>query len=248
MNKLILLYSIVFCFQVAAQTIPNEYMELFDNVEMSPYEEKFKILDQAIQDNPNEPWFYWMTATVYDMQGNDEKVLENYNKALALDSNFSGGHASLSRFLRYNEEDTANMKKALFHINKAIELEPDDDYYRIDKGYILLALEEFDLAEKEADYTLGLPDFDVMAAEQLKIEILEKSGKREELKAFVKVHDLSNDGEFLGTQFCLMLAALYEEMGDLTRACKLYRGAAEPYLMMDEKIPAFISSKLEMCQ
>lgn len=249
MRKFIFILSISFSFQIAAQTLPDQFVDFYHELEMVQFDQKFKMLDKAIKSAPNEPWYYWMIASVYDQKGDNDKAIENYEKSLKIDSNFSAGHASLGRLLRYNyEEDTTKILQALEHINKAIKLEPKEDYYRIDRGYIYLLLGKFDLAENEANYTLNLLSFDIMAAEQLKIETLNLAGKKEELKEFVKQHDLSNEGEFLGTNFCVMLASVYEEMGEQNKACKLYHGAAEPYLVMEEEIPENISLKLKMCK
>ncbi|WP_300661480.1 hypothetical protein [Fluviicola sp.] len=249
MRKFIFILSISFSFQIAAQTLPDKFVDFYEELESVPFNEKFKILDKAIKNAPNEPWYYWMMASVYDLKGDNDKAIENFEKSLKIDANFSAAHASLSRLLRYNYmEDTTKILQALEHINTAIKLEPKEDYYRIDRGYIYLLLGKFDLAENEANYALNLPDFDVMAAEQLKIETLNLAGKKEELKEFVKQHDLSNEGEFLGTNFCLMLASVYEEIGEQNKACKLYHGAAEPYLIMEEEIPEDISQKLKICK
>jgi len=234
--------------QLFAQMMPDKYNELNTKISMVSFDEIFKILDKAIKKNPNDPWYYWIKASVYDIKGEDDKVLENYEKALALDANFSPGHGSLARFMRYNyEEDMSKMNIALTHINIAIQLDPEEDYYRIDRGYIYLALKKFDLAEAEADRALSLPQFGLMEAEQLKINTLYEAGKKDELTAFVKKYDLSDEGPMLGTKFATLLASIYEEIGDKEKACNLYNGIAQPYIMMDEKLPENITAKLKKC-
>ena len=249
MKNYLLILSMLCASRLVAQTIPSEYLNFYQDLETVTYEEKFKRLEEVITHYPEEPWFIWMRASVYDQMGEEEKAMEEYQKSLDLDSNFSGGHASLARFIRYNyTDDQIKMKSALKHINRAIELEPDDEYYKIDRGYIYLALKEFDKAEADADYTLSLVEFDVMAAQQLKIETLYQSGKKAALKEFVQAHDLSNEGEFLGTNFCIMLAEIYEELGDAEKSCKLYHGASQPYIYMEEEIPDNIKKKLKKCK
>lgn len=249
MRSLIVIIAIISSLQIAAQTIPSKFVDFYEELEMVTYDKKFEMLDKAIKSSPNEPWYYWMAATVYDTKGDNDKAFKSYEKAIMIDPDFSGGHASFARFFRYHyAEDTLLMSQALKHINQAIKLEPEEDYYRIDRGYIYLLLGKFDLAEKEADYALSLPEFDRMAAEQLKIETLNKAGKKKDLQEFVKQHDLSNEGEFLGTDFCLMLASIYEEIGEQNKACKLYKGAVEPYLIMEMEIPESISIKLKTCE
>lgn len=245
-KKIVITFSIICSFQLTAQTIPNKFIDFYEEIQMVEFGKKLEMLDAVIKKNPNEPWYYWMKASVYDLMNDDDKTLENYNKALVLNPEFSGAHASLARFL-YNNDST-QLELALNHINKAIQLEPEDEFYHIDRGEIYLAMKKYDEAMKEADYALTLKDFDIMAAERFKIEVLHAQGKKEELKQFVKQHDLSMEGEFLGTKFALMLASVYEEMGENEKACMLYRGAAEPYLVMEEQIPEFISDKLGKCK
>lgn len=252
MRKITLLLSIFifssFGFQLFAQMMPDKYNGLNNKINMVSFDEKFKMLDEAIEKEPNDPWYYWMKASVYDIKGEDKKVLENYEKALAINPNFSAGHGSLARFLRYTyKEDMSKMNTALTHINIAIQLDPEEDYYRIDRGYIFLALKKFDLAEEEADRALTLPQFGMMEAEQLKIETLYASGKKEELTAFVKKHDLSDEGPLLDKNIAILVASIYEEIGDKEKACNLYNGIAQPYIMMDQKIPKDISAKLKKC-
>jgi hypothetical protein len=87
-----------------------------------------------------------------------------------------------------------------------------------------------------------------MAAEQLKIETLYQSGRMDELKTFIVKHDLSEEGEFIGFDFCIMLASVYTEMGENEKACKLYKGAAEFFLMLEEDVPEDLVEKLKGCK
>jgi tetratricopeptide (TPR) repeat protein len=204
------------------------------------------LLDEAIESDPTEPWFYQEKGTIYYFKGEIDKSIENFNQALELDSNSSGSHALLARLVYSSDSTTYDL--ALKHINKAIQIEPENDHYHIDRAYIYLSLKNFEEANKEADYILSLNDFDRMAAERLKIETLYKSGNTTQLKAFIVEHDLSNEGEFLGTKFCLTLASIYHQVGEPDKACKLIRGAAEPYLMMEEEIPDFLVEQLDLCK
>jgi tetratricopeptide (TPR) repeat protein len=247
MKTLTIIFSITFVSQLFAQTIPNQLVDFYHEIEMLPYQKKFKKLNKAIKNNPNEPWYYWMTASSYEIMVNDEKTLENYEKALAIDSNFSGGHASLARFLR---DDSTKLELALKHINKAIQIEPKEDYYRNDRGEIYLALKKYDQAIIEADYLLSLSieEFDPMVSYTLKMEILYAQRNKIELKKFLQQHDITNSANFLGTDFSIVLASLYEEMGEYEKACLLYQAATEPFIMMEEEIPVKISEKLKKCQ
>lgn len=237
---------LLLAFQLEAQTIPEKYNDFYFELEELPYDKKFKKLDEAIKKNPSEPWFYQEKGSIYYFKGDIDKSIENYKKALEIDPNYSSTYALLARFIYMNDSTTYDI--ALEHINKAILLDPEDDFYHIDRGKIYLLLKRFDDADKEANYTLALEGFDVMAAEQLKIETLYQSGRMDELKTFIVKHDLSDEGEFLGIDFCVMLGSVYEELGDVDKACKLYHGAAEPFLMLDEEMPDYIVEKLKGCK
>jgi tetratricopeptide (TPR) repeat protein len=246
MKYLFILFLFVGSIQSKAQTIPDKYAGIFNQTYMVPYAEKFELLADFFKDNPNEPWYFWMQATIYNQMNNNEKALENYQKAIRLDPFFSGAHASLARFYYYN--DSTKLDVALKHINKAIKLEPDDYHYRIDKGNIYFEMKKYEFALDEANYLLSLPNFDRNLAVKLKIQVLEVLGSTVELHQFVRDNDLSNDGEFLGTDFALMLASIYEDMDDQTRACKLYNGASEPYNIMGEELPSEIMKNIEKCK
>lgn len=246
MKTLEIIAFLLLVFQLKAQSIPEKYNDFYFELEELPYDKKFKKLDEAIKKNPSEPWFYQEKGSIYYFKGDIDKSIENFKKALEIDPNYSSTYALLARFIYMNDSTTYDI--ALEHINKAILLDPEEDFYHIDRGKIYLLLKRFDDADKEANYTLALKDFDVMAAEQLKIETLYQSGRMDELKTFIVKHDLSEEGEFIGFDFCIMLASVYTEMGENEKACKLYKGAAEFFLMLEEDVPEDLVEKLKGCK
>ena len=229
---------------IFSQTIPTKHIDFYQDIEMASFKRKIKMIDKAIKKNPNEPWFYWMKASTYEHF--DSKIaVVNYEKALSIDSNFSAGHASLARFL--NGTDSTKREQALYHINKAIKLDSTDFYFHIDRGYIYLALKNYDLAEAEAKYILTLPEVDYLPPCQLLVETLYACGKRTELNEFILKYDLSQFGGFMDTNFDLLLGSLYEELGENDKACACFQSAAQPYSWMDEEIPADLVLKLKSC-
>jgi Tfp pilus assembly protein PilF len=83
---------------IFSQIIPTKHIEFYQDIEMASFKKKIKMIDKAIKKSPNEPWFYLMKASTYELF--DSKIaVVNYEKALSIDSNFSAGHASLARFL-----------------------------------------------------------------------------------------------------------------------------------------------------
>ena len=238
----ILLFS---SFPTFSQTIPDQYVDFYQDVEMASFKKKLKMIDKAIKKNPTEPWFYWMKASAYSISNDQAKTLEKYEKALTVDSSFSGGHASLARFL-YNNDST-KLEKALFHINKAIQLDSSDFYFYIDRGYIFLALKKYNLAEAKAKFVLSLPEVDYLPPCQLLVETLNACGKKAELNEFIMKYDLSQFGGFMDTNFDRLLGTLYEEIGEHEKACACFQSAAQPYSWLDEEMPADLVLKLKNC-
>lgn len=246
MKNVLIIFALCFGFQVLAQNMPDKFADYYQKIEEQTFEKRIQELNKSIKKNPTEPWYYWMLASTYDIMENEEKTREYFEKSISIDSTFSAGYASYARFIRYT--DSTNLDLALRHINTAIRLEPQELYYHIDRGFIYLGLKYFDQALSEANLAILNPDFDFLAASELKVQVLYESGKKEELKAFVKQYDLSQNSEFYGTDYCLLLASIYEEFGDLKKMCILYHSAAEPYEMMENEVPAAIKEKLKKCK
>ena len=208
-------------------------------------ENKYKILDKAIKKNPNEPWYYWMYASVYDINNEDEKVLYYYEKAISIDSNFTEGHASLARFLY--SSDSSKLEKALSHINFAIKYEPFTNYYHIDRGEIYLKMGKYDLAIENANFELTLNDSDPNTAYQLIVKTLNKQNKKNELYEFLRKNDLSQNG-FFDTDFGILLGDIYYQMGETQKACNCYNAVGNPFDMMGIKLPVEIEEKIKKCK
>jgi tetratricopeptide (TPR) repeat protein len=229
----------------SAQLMTEEMSNLHDELMSMPYEKKFKRLEKEIKKNPNEPWFYWMLADIYEMQNDDAKVVESYQKALAIDSSFDAAHASYSRYLRYM--DTVDYELALYHVNKAISIQPDEFYYYIDRGNIYLGMKEFDQAILQANHVLKMEDADVMPAVQLIVQTMYDSGRMEDLQEYVMKHDLTQFNGFMDSEFDMLLGELYLVYNDKEKACKCFQFAAEPYRIFEGKMPESLEENLKMC-
>lgn len=238
---LILIAAITF--QANAQLMPEKMANFYDEITMS--EQKFKKLDQAIKKEPNEPWYYWMKAEFQIIMGQDAEAIQNYEKSISVDPKFDAGHASLARHLYLS--DSTQLDKALIHINKAIELEPSESYYFIDRANIYLRKKDYQQAMHNSNLA-SKRNGNSMEVQKIRIEVLYYSGVKEELHQFVNENDLSAEAMFLGTEFTLLLASIYEEMGQLDKACMLFKGEAESYLMFDEEIPSHLTEKLKKCE
>lgn len=230
----------------SAQLMTEEMSDLHDELMSMPYEKKFKRLEKEVKKNPNEPWFYWMLADIYEMQEDHAKVTESYQKALAIDSNFDAAHASYARYLRYM--DTVNYELALYHVNKAISIQPGEFYYYIDRGNIYLGMKEFDQAILQANHVLNMEDADVMPAVQLIVQCMYDSGRMEDLQDYLLKHDLTQFNGFMDSEFDLLLGELYLVYNEKEKACKCFQFAAEPYRIFENELPEELSSKLKNCK
>jgi tetratricopeptide (TPR) repeat protein len=224
--------------------MPDKFVEFQYKLDELPFKEKFKLLKKAIKENPNEPWYYWMLASTYSLKEDGKNAIKNYEKSIEMDSKFAAGYASLARFL--TDYDSTQLDKALIHINKAIALEPKTENFYIDRANIYLKKKEYDLAIKNANIALNLPEPDHYSAYEVIVNALYAQKKQSELTTFLKKTDMSRG--YYGTNFAMLLGSLYEKMKDYEKACNCYRMAAEPYEMMEEKIPANIELKLKNCK
>lgn len=223
--------------------MPEKLADFYNEMTMS--EQKFKKLDQAIKKEPNEPWYYWMKAEFQTITGQDAEAIQNYEKSISVDPKFDAGHGSLARHLYLS--DSTQLDKALIHINKAIEIKPSESYYLIDRATIYLKMRDYQQAMRDVNLAYKA-DGNSMEVQKTRIEVLYYSGVKEELHQFVNENDLSEEVLFLGTEFTLLLASIYEEMGQLDKACMLFRGEVESYLMFDDEIPGHLAEKLKKCE
>jgi tetratricopeptide (TPR) repeat protein len=224
----------------------EEMSDLHDELMSMPYEKKFKRLEKEIKKNPNEPWFYWMLADIYEMQENHAKVVESYQKALALDSNFDAAHASYSNYLWHM--DKVDYELALYHINKAISIQPDEFYYYINRGNIYLGLKEFDLAIQEANHVLEMEEVDFALAVKLIVQTMYDSGRIEDLKEYLLKHDLTQFDGFMDTNFDELLGDLYLDYNEKVKACKCFKFAEKYCLIFGTELPEDLASKLKDCK
>ena len=244
LKTIVLLAFTAFNTTIFSQVMPDKFVEFQYKLYEVPMKEKFKLLKKAIKENPNEPWYYWMLANTYEFESDTKNVVKYYEKSIELDSKFAAGHANLARYLTGN--DSTQLDKALMHINKAIALEPKTDHFHIDRANIYLKKKEYDLAIKNANMELNLPDPDPYPAYEVIVSALYAQKKQTELTSFLKKTDVSQG--YFGPDFAMLLGGLYEKMNDTEKACNCYRMAAEPYEMMEEKVPVNIELKLKNCK
>lgn len=235
-------------FSAICQDMPKKQRDQYENIMFEPFDVRLKAIDEWLKKNPNDAWYHYMKASVLAQMNEDDQAKKHYEISIQLDSTIAMNYFEMANLISSDSKDSAKVKQALVYMNKAILLAPDEDYYKIERAYLYIDLNDYVAADKEADYLLSRPQFDLMAPELLKIETLFLLGKKDQLFQFIEKHDLSDNGEFMGLKQCLILASIYEEMGDFEKVCKLYRGAAEPFLMMEEQVPELLTSKLAKCK
>jgi tetratricopeptide (TPR) repeat protein len=228
-----------------AQSLPDNIASLYHKLSELPYEEKLDLINKEIKKNNKEPWLYWLKAGIYEMMGEDVKTINNYKQAIAIDPNFSGGHASYARYLT---NDSTQWETALIHINKAIEIEPEGFHYHVDRGEIYLLLKKYDLALKDANIEIALPDSDPAPGLILKFKTLYASDAKKELNTFLKENDLSDVTMLMSTDDVIVLATIYDELGEKAKACKCYNSLLENYQMSDLAVPEEIAKRLKKCK
>jgi tetratricopeptide (TPR) repeat protein len=244
----IVLIAFLFILSIGAhaQMVPEKYVSFMDEVDMMSYSDKLKKLDKTIKKNPKDPWYYWMRASTYQQMDDLEAAEKDYRTTFEIDPNFAAGYGSLARMIQYSDE--TRLKEALDLINKAIELDGQEFYYHIDKGRILLDLQQYDSAMDEAMRVLSNETADIMPAVQLVVKVLIAKEDTEGLNSLLLQNDLTKLGGFMETDFDLLIGDLYLGLGEKEKACTSYRFAVEPYEMFGEEVPENISEKLKGCE
>lgn len=246
--KTILLFTSILIFSVSfSQMMPEKFATFYNDRGMDNFEEKQVKIDKKIKKSPNEPWYYWMKAEIFQMMGDETKAIENFEKSIKLDSTFSAGHGSFARFL-YGKENP-NLKEALIHINKAIQLDATEKYYLIDRGNIYLLAGEYEKAIEDANTALSAnEEAYITDIAKLIIETMLAQNRTADLKAYLEKFDFTSLGGFMDTNFDEKLGDLYLEFGDKEKACKSYGFAADTYLIVEEPLPAGLDEKIKKCK
>ncbi len=245
MKIIVVLAMVIMRLNSFSQSMPSKFVALDEKLSTLPYEEKLNLINNEIKKNNKEPWLYWMKAGIFEMMGEDVKTINNYKQSIAIDPNFSGGHASLARYLT---NDSTQWETALIHINKAIEIEPTATWYHADRGTIYLLQKKYDLALKDANIEIALPDSDPAPGLILKFKTLHASNATKELNSYLKKQELSGAMFVMSTEDIILLASLYSKMGENLKACTCYKSLEENYIMSDLPTPDDLAKHLKKCK
>ena len=244
-NYLILLFAIIVS-PVFAQDPPEKYQEVWQMVnEMDPNNSKTnKKLEQLRKENPNDPWIYWISGINCNPVTGNEAAAIFYKKAIEVDSTFP--HAYYNLAVLDNDTTEQAYRNQINLLTKALKYDANLGFAFIVRGDAHLALGELDQAMQDCLSARKTNDIDPMEANRLEVEILWKQNKKKEAFKLVRKSSLA-DGMW-GTDFSVLLASIYEEMGEHEKACMCYYMAAEPFDAMEMEVPAAIAEGVKKCQ
>lgn len=249
MKKLILSLCMVFVTMiVSAQMMSEKIFDFYSSLDLLDTETREKKLQAAIKNNPKEPWYFLIRAEFSMIMGENDRAENDYVSALAINPSFSATNGLYARFLYTNNPTPERLSKALELIEKAIKLDPSEQYYLLDKGSIYLEMNQFDKAMEAADLVLKkFTDFEADAIE-LKIKALHGAGDKEKLHRFFKQTPAIMEIFFVNVDFVLLVGSIYEEIKMYDNACGVYFSFADFLTEMEDAIPVELASKLQRCE
>ncbi len=106
--------------------------------------------------NKLDDYIYFRLAYCNRKQGNNDKALEYYTKAIELNPNDSSSYNN--RALIYEDKEEFNL--ALKDFDKAIEIKPDEILYRTNRASLYKNLNNYDSALEEYLFLMDLSDYD----------------------------------------------------------------------------------------
>lgn len=235
---------LLLCVQPAfAQEPPKKYQEIWSQVNMSEPGSKsvLKELEKLREKNPSDPWIYWISGIYCDPISDEAAAF--YRKAIAVDPTFPHAYYNLATTIDDTTEKAYREMIELY--TKAVTYDPTLGFAFLYRGQAYLSLGDYDAAMADCQRARKCPDMDPLQTDMLQLQILWKQNRKQEVLDLVRGIDFSNG--FWGPDDELLLAALYEEIGDKQKACTCYRNAAEPYEIMGEDVPEKVTNGLKKC-
>ncbi|MES2555863.1 MAG: hypothetical protein V4604_06925 [Bacteroidota bacterium] len=242
-----LFIALLFCFQHAfAQDPPEKFMLIWTLVNTSEPADPSVLaeLKNIREENPSDPWIFWISGIYCNPVNGQEEAAAFYKQAIVADSTFPHAYYNLAQTIDDNNENGWRERIGLY--TKAVTYDPSLGYSFHARGEAYFELGDYKNAMADCDSARKCYDFDPMLGDALELKILWKQNKKQE--AFALAREANFNEGMWGTDFDILLAAVYTEMGDQKRACLCYHRAAEPYEMMGEKLPAEIKKGLKKCK
>jgi tetratricopeptide (TPR) repeat protein len=244
MKKFIFLVFVFASQQLSAQSLPEEYEAVMDELSYISNPQKFEKIEAAFTSKPNDPWHYWMKAEVYAEMNDDKNTRLNYEKSIQLDANFSAGYGSYGRYLL--AQDTLNFKRVIELSSKAIELAPREIIYRIDRAQAYYYAKNYESALTDAEVFNKYLGDELLDGELMALRCLHALGRQEELTKRMSTLELSQ--MLVEPKDALFLASVYSAQGMKEKACTCYRLAAESYDFFSEEVPTKVLEQIKKCE
>lgn len=246
MRHNLIIILLLFCTQtVFSQDPPEKYQSIWHEINQSEPGSKsvLKELKSLREKNPSDPWIYWISGINCNPVTGQEQAAAFFRKAIEVDPTFPHAYYNLASTINDTNEEALREKIELY--TKAVMYDPTLGFAFLGRGQAYLDLKEYDAAMSDCERSRKCPDMDIISVNMLQLHILWMQNKKQEALNLLRSVDLSEG--FWGTDDQLLLASLYEEIGDKQRACTCYRNAAEPYEMMGEELPEKIRNGLIKC-
>lgn len=137
--------------------------------------EVMRIINEAIQNNPNDPQPYLQRGLAYNHLEEYEKALQDFNHVLELDpDNVDAYNFRGTMYYRIG-----NYEQALEDYNRAMEIDPDYALLYFNRGYVKVELGKIESAiadfEKGASLSKKQGDFNTYEQAQALIEKIKVS-------------------------------------------------------------------------
>lgn len=246
MKKILFLFAILFTLQLNAQLIPDKYSAIMEEMWSMNFKEKLKFLDKKFKGNTNDPWYYWFKADVYSMKEDDANARLCYEKAVEVDPKFAAGYGSYARYLvSYANTD---FEKAIELSTKAIELDPKEFNYYLDRADAYLQLKQFNKAIADAEYYMEQEDVMIFAGYLMLINCNIEMDDQVKLKELLMSFEVGQIDFMAGPVMASQIGDYYISYNEPERACGAYRVAAENYELLEGELPTELQKKLANCK
>lgn len=246
MKKVLFPLFILFTFQLNAQLLPEKYNSLMEEMWEKNYNEKLVFLDKKFKKNTKDPWYYWFKADVYAMEGDDANARSCYEKSVEVDPKFAAGYGSFARYLVtiYG----GDFEKAVELSSKAIELDPTEFYYYIDRAEAYLKLKKYEEALSDAFFYIDQDGVFVFNGQMILINCYIEQNDQAKLKELLMSFAVNEIDFMAGPDLATTIGNYYLSYGDQARACGAFRVAAENYDLLGGVAPDNLLKELKKCE
>lgn len=240
------LFLLLFLFNLSfGQEVPEKFSTIWDAVNSG---ENQKTVESKLEElrikHSKDPWIYWISGIACNPITEVDKASIFFKKAIEVDSTFPHAYFNLAQI---SPDSTVELQNDLLRLySKAIQFDPTLGFAFLGRGDVYFQLQQYDLALKDAENAIKTPEFDRIQAERLRVEIFWKLNKKEEAFKIVRKNDFNL--EMWGTEFELVLASVFTEMGDLKQACDCYFRVSSMYDLFGEEPPLEIKEGLKKCK